>query len=208
MSAELTYEDAQKAMDTVILKYGNYISDDLKKHSAYTVFQFCDPVRYRLMFTQAYTRVFKNANRVLIPQVITHEQVPAFVMPELGARVVSRRIIVGNRACNAGSNTTIGTLIHEYIHYVSHKNFYPDYYNSGDEYAPFFVEGATEYFTRETKHTAAVCRKNYQKHYKITSKWVRNDKGNRDKLLKYLFQGVKFDAHTIDLNNKIIKKKK
>lgn len=190
MSSELTYSDAQYAMNQVLAKYGAYADKGLQTLSVYTVYQFCDPERYRLLFTQAYNSVFKYANRVLIPVPITHEHCPAFVMPDLGEKVNSRRIIVANRSCKAGAATQKGTLYHEYIHFLSHSSFYPDYYNSGDVMAPFVVEGATEYLTRNVGNADVVNRQSYELNYQKASAWVNAAGGNYIALLKHVFQGV------------------
>jgi hypothetical protein len=73
--------------------------------------------------------------------VYTQFACPAFCAPAVN--VVDRRIYV-----NRDAAITIGTLYHEFIHYLSHGNFYPEFYAVGGR-SPIILEGVTEYLTRE-----------------------------------------------------------
>jgi len=65
---------------------------------------------------------------------------PAFVAPAVDP--LNRRIYV-----NAESGVTIGTLYHEFIHFLSHGSFYPEFYALGGR-NPIILEGVTEFLTR------------------------------------------------------------
>lgn len=66
---------------------------------------------------------------------------PAFCAPAVNP--TDRKIYV-----NVDAGSTIGTLYHEFIHYLSHANFYPEMYAMGGK-SPIILEGVTEYLTRE-----------------------------------------------------------
>jgi hypothetical protein len=73
--------------------------------------------------------------------VYTSFACPAFCAPSVN--VIDRRIYV-----NRDAPITIGTLYHEFIHFLSHGNFYPEFYATGGR-SPIILEGVTEYLTRE-----------------------------------------------------------
>jgi len=66
---------------------------------------------------------------------------PAFCAPAVDP--MQRNIYV-----NQDAPITIGTLYHEFVHFLSHGNFYPEFYAQAGRSA-IVVEGVTEYLTRE-----------------------------------------------------------
>jgi hypothetical protein len=81
---------------------------------------------------------------------------PAFCAP---ANDVTRRRIYVNR--DAG--VTIGTLYHEFLHYLQHPRFYPEFYALGGR-SPNVLEGVTEYLTRAVKPAVRLDREQGRKY--------------------------------------------
>jgi hypothetical protein len=74
------------------------------------------------------------------PDVYSEFGCPAFCAPAVDP--MQRNIYV-----NQDATITIGTLYHEFIHFLSHGNFYPEFYAQAGRSA-IVVEGVTEYLTR------------------------------------------------------------
>lgn len=114
-----------------------------------------------------------------------HFACPAFCSPAVDP--TGRRIYV-----NLGAGNTKGTLYHEFVHFLSHGNFYPELYALGGQ-SPVLLEGATEYLTREINGSIAADRKKQGKYQKALETVTNKCGGRNDKttamLCKLVFQG-------------------
>ncbi|HEU0203569.1 MAG TPA: hypothetical protein VFR86_24425 [Burkholderiaceae bacterium] len=193
----LNHADAQTAMDQVVGAYKAWIPkdvlDDLETRSAETVFQFLDDAEYAVVFEHVYNSTFKAANAALFgANVITAAMCPGFCTPKTTQK---RKMIFMAK----GRGTTKGTYYHEFIHFLQHANFYPNYYVTAGM-APFQIEGVTEYLTRGVSTAVATERdgqKKYQANYLKTDAWVKSDKSNYERMLKFNFQGVATDLSAV-----------
>ncbi len=166
---------------------------DVASRDATTIFQFWDDADYALVFDSVYDNTFRAANAALFgARVITAAQCPGFCTPR---KEQKRKMIYMAK----GRGTTKGTYYHEFIHFLQHHNFYPEYYCTAGM-APFQVEGVTEYLTRDVSLAVARERRGqgkYQSHFLKTEAWVKHARGNLERLLKYNFQGVATDLSSI-----------
>lgn len=108
---------------------------------------------------------------------------PAFCAPAV--EVTQRRIYV-----NKDSGVTVGTLYHEFVHFLEHANFYPEMYAMGGA-SPKILEGVTEYLTRRISPTIASERaagNKYQAWYAFVTNTITGDKVS-ERLARMAFQG-------------------
>jgi hypothetical protein len=110
---------------------------------------------------------------------------PAFTSPAVN--VLDRKIYV-----NASLNTTsIGTLYHEFIHFLQHGNLYPELYALGGNNIGI-LEGITEFFTRRVDPLITQERTNgrrYQPYFDNVTNRTGAGMPARNRLLRYCFQG-------------------
>lgn len=110
---------------------------------------------------------------------------PAFCAPAVEP---SGRTIYVNRG-NAAA--TVGTLFHEFVHYLSHGNFYPEFYAMGGE-NPKILEGVTEFLTRRINGAVASERaslRKYQTWLDMVVSRIGSDAAAERQLAALLFRG-------------------
>jgi hypothetical protein len=109
---------------------------------------------------------------------------PAFCAPAVN--VTQRRIYV-----NADAAITIGTLYHEFVHFIQHSNLYPELYSRGGD-GPAILEGTTEFLTRRLSQTIQQERASgmkYQAHFNRISGQIGMNMLKKQQLLRFSFQG-------------------
>lgn len=110
---------------------------------------------------------------------------PAFTSPAIN--VLARNVYV-----NADmAQTSIGTLYHEFIHYLQHGNLYPEFYALGGKNIGV-LEGITEFFTRRIDPAITIDRANgakYQVYFDDISRRIGTSMPRRNALIRYCFQG-------------------
>jgi hypothetical protein len=110
---------------------------------------------------------------------------PAFTSPAIN--VLARKIYV-----NADlPGVTIGTLYHEFVHFLQHANLYPEFYALGARNIGV-LEGITEFFTRRTDPWINAERargQKYQSYFVDVSTRIGTGMQSRNALLRYCFQG-------------------
>lgn len=145
--------DASIVMKEVLNRYGDYLPGDLVSYlrsaNPARIFRILPAKEYTPQF-DAYFRSFFVAINVValggIRKMIglansgASIACPAFCAPAID--ITQRRIYV-----NRDAGVTIGTLYHEFIHFLEHPNFYPEFYATGGA-SPNILEGVTEYLTR------------------------------------------------------------
>ncbi len=177
----LTMDDADRGMHVVRQAYSAYYPKGLDADDAKDIFVFLDLPEFTQQFGVTYHACFKAANNLTLTteQMVGH--VNGFVASDYNN--FKRRIYV-----KKAGNITWGTCAHEYIHFLSHRAFYPTFYSKGGA-APDIVEGFTEYLTRNADPELMRDRQNYQPQYLKTDSWVGKSGGNRQLLLDCLFGG-------------------
>jgi hypothetical protein len=184
----LTMSEADYAFELIKTSYGLHIHPELRAKSARDVFVFCEEIEFATWFQMTYVTAFKQANSVLIPDLIKPSQINGFVNAQ--GDYDARRIYIPKR-----EGIQWGTLAHESLHYFSDKIFYPQYYLVGGQH-PFQVEGATEYLTRHADIRLAT-RGNYKLNYDRTVAWIGGDLGRYDAMVEFLFKGIATDMSSI-----------
>jgi hypothetical protein len=182
----LSYADAGAAMTAVLTEYDRYLSADLKlklaSKTASDIFVFCDAATYASKFDITWYCVFKKAINSLNKDY-SASTVPGFCSSEKDR--LSRKIFLQQGVCDNPC-----TYHHEFIHYLSHQDFYPIYYTVGGN-APFQVEGVTEFATRSISTQIAQTRHGrYENNYNKTVSWVGNSPEKKSLVLTLLFQGT------------------
>ena len=100
------------------------------------IFEMLTPSQFKLAFDNNVAFFQK-----VLKCTINVKGVDAFVSPEQDRN--KRKVYI-----KLGADETPGVLVHEFIHWLSHPDFYPNFYEKGGT-APNIVEGVTEYFTRK-----------------------------------------------------------
>ncbi len=178
----LSHADADRAMNLVRSRYGAHYQKGLDSMSAETVFVFLDLPAFTTKFAVTYNGCFKTANNFTETAQELVDYVNAFVAADLYN--FQRKIYV-----KKDPSLGWGTLVHEYIHYLSHPSFYPKFYSIGGA-NPDIVEGFTEYLTRSADLELFKVRTSYESQYQKTRSWVESGRGNYDRLLATLFGGA------------------
>lgn len=179
--------------------WGAHIPAPLQARAASELFTFhAMKASYDIAFAATYLRTFRSANAMTCrasDQVAGG--VAAFVTAVDDHR--DRKIHVSNEAFNGPPHKTAyddeALLAHEYIHWLSHANFYPNYYRVGGA-NPFRVEGFTEWLMIECYPANAV-NIVYVAEYQKTAAWVAADPRNLGRLLNFIFQGVATDLSAL-----------
>jgi hypothetical protein len=182
----LSLGDASAAIHEVLAAYDAYLSPELKLAVASKpvgeIFVFCDPATYAAKFDVTWYCVFKKAINSLNSDY-SSKVVPGFCSSEKDR--TARKIYLQSGVCDNPC-----TYHHEFIHWLTHPDFYPVYYTVGG-HAPFQVEGITEYATRSISQTIAQTRKGkYENNYLKTKSWIDHSPGRRDTALQLMFQGI------------------
>jgi hypothetical protein len=192
----MDHNDARRAMSLVLNKYDSYLPDTLRTHSRLkdvkSVFFFVDWAKFKTMFDLFYGGFFKAALGITSSQnEVDPKCVGAFVTPN---PIHTRVIFVKNQFTGGGSRDhyfgNFATLCHEFIHFLSHENFYPLFYSTGGA-APDQVEGATEMLTRNISTQIAGMRTSYNRQYQWFKSWaIDSTSGNFKAMANFLFNGT------------------
>ena len=148
-------DDSRKVATRVIIKVRDALPEGFLASYAILmdpgrIFRILEPGLFEVAFNK-HVAFFEG----VLNCKINVDGVDAFVSPEPDHN--ERRIYV-----KVGGDETHGVLVHEFIHWLSHPDFYPAFYKTGGT-APGIVEGATEYFTR--KFAPHIPRHFYQEEY-------------------------------------------
>ncbi len=194
--------DANNAMQRVLNRYEQYLPAGLapkvRSMNPAKIFRILPGPEYKPYFDAVFRNCFAAINvsacggtRTVIgvansPQTVYDNfACPAFCAPAVN---VTDRVIYVNR--DAG--VTNGTLYHEFIHYLSHPNFYPEFYALGGN-SPNILEGVTEYLTRRVAQDVAHDRYLQRKYQDRFAQVARDMGGNPtttlDSLAQLTFQG-------------------
>jgi hypothetical protein len=191
-------DDARTAMTKVQATWGTYIPAQLLKYKAEDIFVFCDADKYRNYFSMIYEILFKKAGNYQEASLDFFKDprgidsfravcgIPAFASPHPH----SRRMLY----ISPNHWVVEKILAHEYIHWLSHEKFYPEYYKVGGQ-NPFRVEGITQWVTCSTGYDNLD--RAYEANLLQTDSWVRADRGNLDRMLKFMFQGTSTNLDAI-----------
>lgn len=200
----LTIGDATVAMNAVLKKYEShldqYLAAGVRKMTVGQIFRILPQAQYAPYFNSVFKNFFAAINVValggvrkmidLARQTQVTDTNPAIACPAFTApavNVTDRVIYV-----NSDANITIGTLYHEFVHFLEHGNFYPEYYSLGGEY-PKILEGVTEYLTRQVDPNIEAERKNGQKYKAFLDVTMNRAWGSASdtlaKMIKVAFQG-------------------
>lgn len=182
--SDLTPENAARAIQLVKLKYGSMVPTNLgwptrESFKFYTVAGGFDTV-----FHSIYVKTFRKANDAIFGDMkVSSGDINGFVTPDENP---GHRIIY----INLDGAGTFGTLVHETLHAISHRAFYPQYYCVGGQ-TPAVVEGVTEYLTRKTSLSVSLQRTSYEDWYRTTEAWVGAEGTDRYRLMvDWIFKGT------------------
>jgi hypothetical protein len=201
----LTIADATVAMDAVLKKYEPHLDPfvvaAVQNMAVGKIFKILPQAQYTPYFNSVFKNFFAAINVVALSDP-THKMkmidlannatdaapaiaCPAFTAPAV--KVWDRVIYV-----NADANILIGTLYHEFVHFLEHGNFYPEYYALGGN-NPKILEGVTEYLTREVDPNIKAERQNGGKYGTFLAETLNRAWGNPaetlTKMIKVAFQG-------------------
>jgi hypothetical protein len=189
----VTMVDARRAMQRVQAQFGAYIPAHLLKYKAEDIFVFCDANQYKNYFSMIFEILFKKAGNYREESLDFFQGpsrhicgVPAFASPHPHSR---RKIYI-----SPNDWVVEKILAHEYIHWLSHDNFYPEYYKVGGHH-PFQVEGITQLATLWTGYDNSD--RAYEPNWLQTQSWVSADRMNQDRMLRFLFQGIATNLDSI-----------
>ena len=177
----LDMNDAQKAMDLVRATYSANYPKLLDANGADEVYVFLDKPQFATQFELTYNACFKKANNFTKPAAAFVAGVNAFVASDY--RNFRRKIYVKN-----DPTLKWGTLVHEYIHYLTHRYLYPTCYERGGRW-PDLIEGITEYLTRTTSTEVANIRTSYETLYLQVDSFVGGDPSKRQAVIECCFGG-------------------
>jgi len=177
----LDMNDAQKAVDLVRATYKGEYPALLDANGVDEVFVFLDLPEFTSKFKLTYNCCFKQANGLKKQAEEFVGGVNAFVASDY--RNFRRKIYV-----KRDPNLLWGTLVHEYIHYLTHRYFYPTCYERGGPW-PDLVEGITEYLTRTIGPEVANIRTSYPRQFLQVNSFVGGDKSKRQAVMDCCFAG-------------------
>jgi hypothetical protein len=96
---------------------------------------------------------------------------------------------------NQDEPITFGTLYHEFIHYLEHSNFYPEFYAMGGN-NPAILEGVTEYLTRNVNERVRLDRASqgkYQDWYDQLLGSMKDGSHGEMDIIRFAFKGQYVD---------------
>lgn len=192
--------EASRVMEQVLNRYEQYLPGGLastvRSMNPAKIFRILPEAEYKPYFAAVFRNFFAAVNvSALGMRTLEVANSPAspydnFACPAFCAPAVkvTDRVIYVNR----DSGVTIGTLYHEFIHYLSHGNFYPEFYALGGR-NPAILEGVTEYLTRRIAQPVAHDRYTQRKYQEWFADVSRAMGGNPTTTLQRLaalaFQG-------------------
>ncbi|HUB11968.1 MAG TPA: hypothetical protein VMB34_08425 [Acetobacteraceae bacterium] len=177
----LNMQDAQRAMELVRATYSAQYPKLLDANGCDEVFEFLDLPQFTTKFELTYNACFKQANGFTESASSFVGGVNAFVASDY--RNFRRKIYVKNLG-----TLKWGTLVHEYIHYLTHRYLYPTCYERGGRW-PDLIEGITEYLTRTTSDEVAKIRTSYEILYRQVDSFVSGDPSKRLAVMQCCFAG-------------------
>jgi hypothetical protein len=180
--------DAAKAMEKVKALWGTYLPTNLSGIAADQIFVFCEASFYADKFKLVYDGLFSKALGLKRDSKDFVDGVFAFVSPDAHD---TRKVYVSPKP-----NVTEKILAHEYVHWLSHTAFYPDYYGVGGE-NPHRVEGITQWLTTCCGYNQYEEPVAYTMEWLKTTGWLDADKGNAERAKKFIFQGVVSDLSAL-----------
>ena len=190
---------AQTAMDAVLKQWGAEIPTELQALRAEQIFVLhSTPLTYQTSFSVMWDAAFRKvveaeciaARRPVPGATAAGAQLFGFVSATSSALNRQRRIHINPQSTDPNP---INAAAHEYIHFLSHVNFYPDYYKSGGD-NPFRVGGATEWLALMCFDQYGIA---YQAQLDKTFAWIQADSGNVPRLLAFVFRGIYTDLSSI-----------
>lgn len=195
----MTIQIANGAVARVNYSWGGIIPAGIAGVAAKDIFKFhSETGSYEIAFAATYVKTFLPADPTIkgVPDKVSRH-VDAFVTPEEKNR--DRKIHVSPSALTPQSWTlpddAEGLLAHEYIHWLSHPNFYPNHYKKGGD-CPFQVEGCTEWMMLEC-FAPGLVNIAYQHHHRQTQAWLAADPANLDRMVRFVFLGEETDLSTL-----------
>lgn len=177
----LDMNDAQKAVELVRKTYRGQYPDGLDRNGVDEIFEFLDLPQFSVKFALTYNACFKKANNFTEESHEFVDCVNAFVASDY--RNFRRKIYVKN-----DPDLKWGTLVHEYIHYLTDRYLYPTCYERGGQW-PDLIEGITEYLTRTTDPKVAKIRTSYETQYLQIASYVGTDPSKRQAIMDCCFKG-------------------
>lgn len=185
----LNMYDAQRAMDLVRATYSGNYPKLLDANGCDEVYEFLDLPQFTKKFELTYNACFKAANNFSQPASAFVSGVNAFVASDY--RNFRRKIYVKN-----DPSLKWGTLVHEYIHYLTHRYLYPTCYERGGAW-PDLIEGITEYLTRTTSDEVAKIRTSYERLVLQVNSYVGGDLSKRQAVMQCCFAGETWKLGTL-----------
>lgn len=196
----VTDADAVRAINAVLTTYGPYlppgVASAVRGKDPKAIIKILPAAQYRPQFDQYYRSFFAAINskafgiRYTIDIANDESEVcgsfncPAFCAPAVN---VTDRVIYVNK----DEDNTYATLCHELVHYISHPNFYPEFYSMGGE-NPKILEGVTEYLTRNISQDVAKerrAKKKYQAWYEaVNTALIKGSQGDLT-VIRFALQG-------------------
>lgn len=197
----VTTVDASQARYEVLHKYESFLPAGLatrvRSLGLTEIFKILPAAQYRPVFDEYYRNFFAATNAKAFGTEFTIGvanapddvcgtfNCPAFCAP--ASNVTDRTIYV-----NEDENVTFGTIYHEFIHFLEHPNFYPEFYAMGGD-NPSVLEGVTEHLTRQVSPRVEHDRRSqdkYQKWFAMVQRATASLGQARDQLLAELaFKG-------------------
>lgn len=185
----LDMRDAQRAVDLVRATYkGNY-PQFLDASGVDEIYVFLDKPEFLQKFKLTYNACFKQANGYTEKAKDVVDNVNAFVASDY--RNLKRKIYVKN-----DPSLWWGTLVHEYIHYLTHRYLYPTCYERGGAW-PDIIEGVTEYLTRTTSTEMLQKRESYETLFHQVNSFVGGDVSKRQAIIECCFSGETWKLGTL-----------
>jgi hypothetical protein len=195
----VTNADAVRAIRAVLDKYGSYLNAGyvmgMRGIASTDIIKILPASQYRPQFDQYYRSFFAPINSMgrtvqmidianADAEVCGSFNCPAFCSPAV--HTSARKIYV-----NVDEPNTYATLCHELCHYISHGNFYPEFYSMGGA-NPDILEGVTEYLTRNISvevETERRQRGKYQTQYDaVRNALIAGSQGEID-VIKFALKG-------------------
>lgn len=177
----LDMRDAQRAVDLVRATYKGQYAAGLDANGVDEIFEFLEPDQFAIKFAITYNCCFKAANNFTQESGDFVGYVNAFVASDY--RNFRRKIYVKKK-----EDILWGTLVHEYLHYLTHRFLYPTCYERGGRW-PDLIEGVTEYLTRNTSEEVSRIRTSYKIPFEQVNSYVGGDKGRHQAILDCCFKG-------------------
>jgi hypothetical protein len=184
----LDHDDADRAMTYIRTNYAQYYPSMLDVHDAKDVYVFCTESEFATVFKITYEATFKAANGFTEQSHEVVDYVNGFVASDYYN--FKRKIYIKKK-----EEIKWGTLVHEYIHFLQHRNFYPVYYSMGGS-APDVVEGVTEFLTRNACDELQRTRTNYDSQFLKCASWLGSktlagaDQTRFKMMIEFCFKGV------------------